>query len=141
MLLDAEPDPLPNTKIYGLSQRDMGNLYRELDPTYLVKAPLHFCGEIFGGNKACLSELSEIVKQLRDAWEQIVTSCALALPHFRNQCNIFDGDEYISIFVCNRSPRPWTNASSFIHRIWTSYQNINFRLINSYIQHLPNKRM
>jgi hypothetical protein len=140
LLLDAEPESLPDTKIHGLSRRDMGDLYRELDPSYPVAAPLHFGGEIIGGSR---ERLAEVVQQLRTAWEQIVRDYPTEPPVFRNRRNIFDGDEYMTSFVCNRLPRPWTDASPFIRRIWTSHKNTNVRLtdVELPIWHLPNEKM
>lgn len=139
LLLDAEPESLPDTKIHGLSRRDMGDLYREIDPKYPVAAPLHFGGEIIGGSR---ERLAEVATQLAATWQQIVRDYPSAPPRFRNKRNIFDGDEYMTSFVCNRLPRPWTDASPFIRRIWTTYQNTNVRAADARLTlwHLPNEK-
>jgi len=142
LLLDAEPESLPDIKICSLNWRDIGDLYRELDLTYLVEAeaPLHFGGEIIGGSRVHLSEVAE---QLRDAWEQIVKTYSLAPLRFCNQRNIFDGDECMTSFVCNHMPRLWTDASPFIRHVWTSYQNKNVRFTDVQLPlwHLPNEKI
>ena len=117
----------------------MGDLYRELDPEYPVAVPLHFGGEIIGGSR---ERSAEVANQLTATWQQIVREYPSAPPRFRNKRNIFDGDEYMTSFVCNRLPRPWTNASPFIRRIWTTYQNTNVRATDARLTlwHLPNEK-
>jgi hypothetical protein len=140
LLLDAEPESLPDTKIHGLSRRDMGDLYRELDPEYPVAVPIHFGGEIIGGSR---ERLAEVADQLSAFWKKIVREYPTSPPRFRSNRNIFDGDEYMTSFVCNRLPRPWTDASPFIRRIWTTYQNTNVRAADVHLSiwHLPNEKM
>ncbi|QDA58879.1 hypothetical protein [Hymenobacter jejuensis] len=140
LLLDAEPESTPDTKIHGLSRRDMGNLYRELDPNYPVEAPLHFGGEIIGGSRA---RLGEVVEQLRAIQDQVLVEYPAGPPRFSSGRTLFDGDEYLTSFVCNRLPRPWTDTSPFIRRIWTSYRNTNVRRsdVQLTIWHLPNEKM
>ncbi|WP_229743110.1 hypothetical protein [Hymenobacter qilianensis] len=139
LLLDAEPKSLPDTKIHGLSRRDMGDLYRELDPDYPVASPIHFGGEIIGGSR---ERLAEVIQELSKNWDQIVRDYPTSPPTFRNNRNIFDGDEYISSFVYNRLPRPWADASPYIRRIWTSYRNTNVRPSDASLSlwHLPNEK-
>jgi hypothetical protein len=139
LLLDAEPDSLPDTKIHGLSRRDMGNLYKELDPTYPVAVPIHFGGEIIGGSR---QRLAEVVEQLDATWKQVVRDYPVSPPTFRSNRNIFDGDEYVTSFVYNRLPTPWSDASPYIRRIWTSYRNTNVRHSDTLLPlwHLPNEK-
>ncbi|MBC6607474.1 hypothetical protein H8B13_11655 [Hymenobacter sp. BT188] len=139
VLLDAEPESLPDTKIHGLSRRDMGDLYQELDSNYPVAVPLHFGGEIIGGSR---ERLAEVAEQLSQTWEQIRQTYPTSPPRFRNKRSIFDGDEYMTSFVCNRLSRPWADASPFIRRIWTTYQNTNVRPSDAQLTlwHLPNEK-
>ncbi|MGY2133071.1 hypothetical protein ACW9KT_12640 [Hymenobacter sp. HD11105] len=139
LLLDAEPESLPETKIHGLSRRDMGDLYRELDPTYPVVAPIHFGGEIIGGSR---ERLAEVVNELDTTWKQIIRDYPTSPPRFRNNRNIFDGDEYMTSFVCNRLPRPWSDASPYIRRLWTNYNKTNVRQSDALLPlwHLPNEK-
>lgn len=137
LLLDAEPESAPDTVIHGLSRRDIGDLYRTLDPAYPVAAPVHFGGEIIGGSRA---RLAEVLAGLRALWAQALRDFPAAPPRFRSGRALFDGDEYLTSFVCNRLP--WTDASPYIRRLWTSYRNINVRPadVRLPLWHLPNEK-
>lgn len=139
LLLDAEPDAGPDTKIHGLSRRGIGNLYRQLDPAYPVAVPHHYGGEILGGSR---QRLAEVDAEVRGLWQRVLHSYPSAPPRFESGRSLFDGDEYLTSFVYNRLLQPGTDASPYIRRIWTSYRNTNVRATDLAlpIWHLPNEK-
>ncbi|MBC6699253.1 hypothetical protein [Hymenobacter sp. BT190] len=139
LLLDAEPDTGPDTKVHGLSRRDIGNLYRQLDPTYPVAVPHHYGGELLGGSRP---RLAEVAAALEVFWKLVLRSHPTAAPRFASGRSLFDGDEYLTSFVYNRLERPGVDASPFIRRIWTSYRKTNVRPTDLQlpIWHLPNEK-
>ncbi|AII50657.1 hypothetical protein [Hymenobacter sp. APR13] len=139
LLLDAEPDTGPDTKVHGLSRRDIGHLYRQLDPAYPVAVPRHYGGELLGGSR---QRLAEVAAELQAFWTMVLRDYPTAAPRFASGRSLFDGDEYLTSFVYNRLVRPGTDASPFIRRIWTSYRKTDVRAtdIQLPIWHLPNEK-
>ena len=139
LLLDAEPEAGPDTKVHGLSRRGIGNLYRQLDPAYPVAIPHHYGGEILGGSRQRLAEVDQLLRAL---WHTVLQKYPSTPPRFESGRSLFDGDEYLTSFVYNRLATPGVDASPFIRRIWTSYRNTNVRPtdLGLPIWHLPNEK-
>lgn len=139
LLLDAEPEAGPDTKVHGLSRRDIGNLYRHLDPTYPVDVPRHYGGELLGGSR---QRLAEVATELQAFWEAVMRDYPTAAPRFASGRSLFDGDEYLTSFVYNRLAQPGIDASPFIRRIWTSFRKTDVRATDAQlpIWHLPNEK-
>lgn len=139
LLLDAEPDTGPDTKVHGLSRRDIGDLYRQLDPAYPVAVPRHYGGEILGGSR---DRLAELAGRLHTLWHNVLRDYPAAPPRFASGRSLFDGDEYLTSFVYNSLAQPGLDASPFIRRIWTSYRKTDVRPTDMElgIWHLPNEK-
>jgi hypothetical protein len=107
----------PQTKIHGITQQEMGNLYREVDPDYPQPHPVWFGGEIIGGSS---EHLSQICEQLAKAFRLILAKYPEHPPKFVDGNSIFDNDEYLSSFVYNQMTIPWINATGYLRRILTA---------------------
>ncbi|MCC3159258.1 hypothetical protein LJ737_18595 [Hymenobacter sp. 15J16-1T3B] len=138
LLFDISGDP--DTEVLGMSRRHIGNLYRELFPDYPTDVPVYFGGELVGGSRACFAD---IMAKLEPMWQQVVAAHPEQPPRFANGESIFDGDEYMTILAYNCLDRPWTDAHSFIRRIWTAYRYSDVRPTDLQlpIWHLPSEKL
>ncbi len=140
LLLNVLADTTPDTKIEGLSRRDMGQLYREIYPDYPAAVPTFWGGEVVGGSRAGLARL---VAELRATWQHLRQAYPTAPPRFCTQESIYDNDEYVLNLVLNHHPRPWVAASPFIRRLWTSHRYTNVQAADAQlpIWHLPSEKL
>ncbi|GAB3287282.1 hypothetical protein [Hymenobacter tenuis] len=130
----------PDDKIFGLSRRDMGDLYRQLFPDFPETAPYYYGGELVGGTRGCFRELIATIAQ---QWNHIISTYKQQPPRFCNQESIFDNDEYITIPAYNSLPRPKLNAQPFIRRMWTAYRYSDVRDsdLDLPIWHMPSEKL
>ncbi|WP_210520965.1 hypothetical protein [Hymenobacter terricola] len=140
LLLNVLIETTPDTKIEGLSRRDMGELYQEIYPDYPPAVPTFFGGEIVGGRR---TELARLVAELRATWQHLLRAYPTAPPRFCTQESIYDNDEYVMNLVLNYHPRPWIDASPHIRRIWTSHRFTNVQPTDAQlpIWHLPSEKL
>lgn len=139
-LLLYDISPGPDDKIFGLSRRDMGDLYRQLFPDFPAKVPQYYGGELVGGSRA---QFSKLVALLTQQWRHIVTTYTQQPPRFCNQESIFDNDEYITILAYNSLLSPKLDAHPFIRRMWTSYRYSDVRDsdLDLPIWHMPSEKL
>lgn len=139
-LLLYDISPGPDDKIFGLSRRDMGDLYRQLFPQFPAEAPQYYGGELVGGTRARFGELIATIDQ---QWHHIVSTYTQQPPRFCNQESLFDGDEYVTIMAYNSLPRPKLDAQPFIRRMWTAYRYSDVRDSDLAlpIWHMPSEKL
>ena len=141
LLLTVLVDSTPDTKIEGLSRREIGYLYRKIYPDYPVHVPTYFGGEIIGGSRM---ELAHLTAELWATWQHLQRAYPTEPPRFSNQESLYDNDEYVLNLVLNRRPKlAWVDASPFIRRIWTSHRFTNVKPTDAQlpIWHLPSEKL
>ena len=107
---------------HGQSMRDMGDLYKKIDPNYPCTTPIWYGGEVVGGSSKTMHSVAEKAKKVFD---QVMKKAGEGVFYnFENGKNFLDGNEQITSFVYNSGIVKVRHINDFIRRIWT-YPDIN----------------
>jgi hypothetical protein len=98
-------------------KKDVGKVYKEIDPNFDVAEPIVFGGEVIAGSATHLGVIGDLLTQ---SFEYILAKYKneKELPKFPNGENLFWGMEYWSSLVYNQLPMPWIEMSKYIRRVF-----------------------
>lgn len=107
---------------HGISMRDMGDLYKKIQPGYPCDTPVRYGGEVIAGSAKTLKFFSERTKEVLD----YVIGRAKKGEYFdvSKRWNFLSGMELIASFVFNSGHFKIRHINEYIKRIWT-YPDIN----------------
>lgn len=102
-------------KMHRISRRDLGRLYRTIDPAYPVEFPVRYGGEVLAGSRKVFDQVATEVS----AYYNHITAHFEHAPRVADK-KILDGDEFILSMVYNKLVNPKVMAGQFVGRIWTN---------------------
>jgi hypothetical protein len=129
----------PDKKVHGISRRDLGTLFRRIDPGYPDPAPVWYGGEIIAGSS---ENLQLFIQKAEETFRYVIDHFPVA-PTLPNGKKIFDGEEYLTSFVYNTIPERCIAANGFIRRIWSSKElnNVQASDLDIPIWHMIGEKM
>jgi hypothetical protein len=120
-LIDTYHVENPHAKILGISRKDLGEMYRTIDPAYPELAPVWFGGEFMAGQNRLLSAIG---KELKALFDEVICDSVKRNVQLPNGRRILDGMEYFTSMIVNKHIGQWKDATPFSRRIWTINNNV-----------------
>lgn len=103
-------------KAQGISMKDMGDIFKNIDPDYPVDCPLWFGGEFIAGHSKTLYPL---IIEIKKVFDRTVLMSREQEIKFDCGTNILDNDEYLASFVYNLPGVSYHDAGDIVKRMWT----------------------
>ncbi len=134
LVYDIHPGTPPTQPVWGMTRREMGQLFQNIIPGYPTADPVWLGGEFIAGTNQVLrrlaTEAERIVKDLRQHPSKLEIRMS-------NGIRILDGDETMITMICNAGSVPWVDAGQFMRRIWTVRSTPTQDEVNATVWHLP----
>ncbi len=121
------------------SRADFGALYRAISPAYPEPFPKYYGGEFIGGRRAAFQQLRA---ELEWVWQRVAAMNCQAPVRLANGEGIYDNDEYILNFICNRGVMPVTLTTGWMRRIQTleGLRDVRLADMDLTLWHLPSEK-